>query len=188
MIEYKKYKFGRGTENIAQVNAYSVWYTDGKPTSLVDMDSNAGNIGIKNDSTGVIPGSGGYAESETSADNIDYYEDMTYKTGIELVADATVNTKEIITEKYSKNNIIVEVQNTPDIRRSISGMVWDDSRTETLGEAGETQYIGDGNYNPDKQKNNDGKMNQNVEINGKRDIQMNLVLYTKNNCIQCKVI
>lgn len=162
-----KNKFGRGTENIAQVNAYSVWYTDGKPTSLVDMDSNAGNIGIKNDSTGVIPGSGGYAESETSADNIDYYEDMTYKTGIELVADATVNTKEIITEKYSKNNIIVEVQNTPDIRRSISGMVWDDSRTETLGEAGETQYIGDGNYNPDKQKNNDGKMNQNVEINYK---------------------
>lgn len=162
-----KNKFGRGTENIAQVNAYSVWYTDGKPTSLVDMDSNAGNIGVKNDSTGVIPGSGGYAESETSADNIDYYEDMTYKTGIELVADATVNTKEIIIEKYSKNNIIVEVQNTPDIRRSISGMVWDDSRTETLGEAGETQYIGDGNYNPDKQKNNDGKMNQNVEINYK---------------------
>ena len=25
------------------------------------------------------------------------------------------------------------------------------------------------------------------EINGKRDIQMNLVLYTKNNCIQCKM-
>lgn len=162
-----KNKFGRGTENIAQVNAYSVWYTDGKPTSLVDMDSNAGNIGIKNDSTGVIPGSGGYAESETSADNIDYYEDMTYKTGIELVADATVNTKEIITEKYSKNNIIVEVQNTPDIRRSISGMVWDDSRTDTLGEAGETQYIGDGNYDPNEQKKNDGKMNQNVEINYK---------------------
>ena len=77
-----KDKFGRGTENIAQVNAYSVWYTDGKPTSLVDMDSNAGNIGIKNDSTGVIPGSAGYSESATSADNVDYYEDMTYKTGI----------------------------------------------------------------------------------------------------------
>ena len=25
------------------------------------------------------------------------------------------------------------------------------------------------------------------EINGKRDIQMNLVLYTKNNCIKCKM-
>lgn len=162
-----KDKYGRGTENIAQVNAYSVWYTDGKPTSLVDMDSNAGNIGIKNDSTGVIPGSASYAESMTSADNVDYYEDTTYKTGIEIVADATENTKEIITEKYEKNQIIVEVQNTPDIIRSISGMVWDDSRTDSLGENGETQYIGDGEYNPDEKKSNDGKMNKNVEINYK---------------------
>lgn len=162
-----KDKYGRGTENIAQVNAYSVWYTDGKPTSLVDMDSNAGNIGIKNDSTGVIPGSASYAESMTSADNVDYYEDTTYKTGIEIVADATENTKEIITEKYEKNQIIVEVQNTPDIIRSISGMVWDDSRTDSLGENGEIQYIGDGEYNPDEKKSNDGKMNKNVEINYK---------------------
>lgn len=162
-----KDRFGRGTENIAQVNAYSVWYTDGKPASLVDMDSNAGNIGIKNDSTGVTPGSAGYAESKTSADNVDYYEDMTYKTGIEIVAEATENTKEIITEKYSKNQIIVEVQNTPDIIRNISGMVWDDSRTDKLGSNGETQYIGDGNYEPNEKKNNDGKENENVKENYK---------------------
>ena len=39
---------GRGTENIAQINAYSIWYDESAtvPASLVDKDSNAGNIGI----------------------------------------------------------------------------------------------------------------------------------------------
>lgn len=164
-----KDRFGRGTENIAQINAYSVWYTDGKPASLVDMDSNAGNIGIKNDSTGVIPGSAGYSESNTSADNVDYYEDTTYKTGIEIVAEATENTKEKITEIYKKNNIVVEVQNSPDIMRTISGTVWDDSRTDTLGDGGETQYIGDGNYDSNEIKSNDAKENENVRLNYKDD-------------------
>ena len=79
--------FGRGTENIAQINAYSVWYTDGEPASLVDKDSNAGNIGIKNTSTNKSPHGSGYSETTTSADDVTYYEDMTYKTGIEIVAE-----------------------------------------------------------------------------------------------------
>ena len=159
--------YGRGTENIAQVNAYSVWYTDGKPAALVDMDSNPGNIGIKNDSTGVVPGEAGYSESLTSADNVEYYEDTTYKTGIEIVADATENTKEKIEEKYKKIKIVVELQGTPKIMRSISGMVWDDSRTDTLGSGGDEQYIGDGLYDASKIKNNLGKENENVELHYK---------------------
>lgn len=162
-----KEKYGRGTENIAQVNAYSVWYTDGKPASLVDMDSNPGNIGVKNDSTGVIPGEAGYSESLTSADNVEYYEDTTYKTGIEIVADATENTKEKIEEKYKKIQIVVELQGTPKIIRSISGMVWDDSRTDTLGTGGDEQYIGDGLYDTEEIKNNLGKENESVKLHYK---------------------
>lgn len=159
--------YGRGTENIAQVNAYSVWYTDGKPASLVDMDSNPGNIGIRNDSTGVMPGEAGYAESLTSADNVEFYEDTTYKTGIEIVADATENTKEKIEEKYKKIKIVVEIQGTPKIIRSISGMVWDDSRTDILGTGGDEQYIGDGLYDTDEIKNNLGKENESVKLHYK---------------------
>ncbi|MBR3614465.1 MAG: hypothetical protein IKL55_04740, partial [Clostridia bacterium] len=83
--------YGRGEENIAQINAYSVWYEDGNPASLVDKDSNAGNIGIKNTSTEESPKDSEYSEEMTSADDFDYYEDMTYKTGIDITAEDTEN-------------------------------------------------------------------------------------------------
>lgn len=68
----------KGIENIAQVNAYSIWDETGtKPKSIVDKDSNVGNVGIKDNSgTGV------------SADDKDFYEDTVYKTGIKFVVDS----------------------------------------------------------------------------------------------------
>ena len=160
--EFKKAN-GRGTENIAQINAYSTWYTDGKPASLVDKDSNAGNIGIKNTSTGKSPKRSDYSETMTSVDDIRYYEDMTYKTGIELVANATENTKQDVKDKYGE---IIIIQNTEPLRR-ITGTVWDDSRTNTLGTGTEIQYIGDGKYDTSKTKQANAKYNDNVSINYK---------------------
>lgn len=144
-------KGGRGTENIAQINVYSVWYQDGKPASLVDKDSNAGNIGV-------TPSGG----EPTSVDNTDFYEDMTYKTGIEIIADKTENTKDKLEDKYHKDEEYVkehgriELTTTAEPIRKITGTVWDDSRSEVLTEADtitniqdvyDAQYIGDGMYN-----------------------------------------
>ena len=112
-----KQKYGRGTENIAQVHTFSVWYDEKAekyPASLVDMDSNPGNIGIKDEGT-------------TSADDIDYYEDTAYKTGIELVADGTENTREKVEEKYKNIGIEIIIRTVEEIRenliRSISGKI-----------------------------------------------------------------
>lgn len=160
IVSQFKNENGRGTENIAQVNAYSVWYTDGKPASLVDMDSNAGNIGIKNDSTGVSPKDPGYTESRTSADDIAYYEDTVYKTGIEIASEHTENDKQTVNDKYGK--VIITVEGSRDPIREITGHVWDDSRTVPLGEEeglDYLQYIGDGILDESKTKLPDAKMN-----------------------------
>lgn len=167
-----KNTFGRGTENIAQINAYSVWYTDGDPASLVDKDSNAGNIGIKNTSTGKSPRGSGYSETTTSADDVTYYEDMTYKTGIEIVSEGSENTRDIV-EKIYDDRIVDEVEIIKEISltRKISGMVWDDSRSTTLGGEAVTketaQFIGNGMYNTSDGKIDQAKSNDNVKINYK---------------------
>lgn len=157
-----KEKFGRGTENIAQVNAYSVWYQHNKlPASIVDMDSNVGNIGDENDKKS------DQAQHTDSADNIDLYEDTAYKTGIEIVSNGTENTEDTVKNK----NYVVEIvfnNITGPITRSISGMVWDDSRSEELGEdASKKQYAGNGIYNDGDSPNSEAKINENVEVNYK---------------------
>ena len=161
--------FGRGTENIAQINAYSIWYEDGEPASLVDKDSNAGNIGIRNISTGKSPKGTGYSETTTSADDVAYYEDMTYKTGIEIVAEGTENTREEVEKKYDEMiaEEIVIIESTEPLKRKLSGMVWDDSRSSTLGSGNMIQYIGNGKYNAGDSKNPQAKANENVELNYK---------------------
>lgn len=137
-----------GTENIAQLNAYSVWYTDGKPASIVDMDSNVGNLGVVDDSGRV-----------GSADDPTYYEDTTYKTGIEIYANGTENTIEDVKTRHPEFTI------TPPIRRTLSGMVWDDSRSDIAGTASETQFTGNGRYNTSDSKQAQAKMNDNVTLN-----------------------
>lgn len=137
-----------GTENIAQLNAYSVWYTDGKPASIVDMDSNVGNIGVVDDN-GTIG----------SADDTTYYEDTTYKTGIEIYAKGTENTIEDVRTRHPEFTI------TPPIRRTLSGMVWDDSRSDTAGTSDETQFTGNGRYDTSDSKQAEAQMNDNVELN-----------------------
>ena len=153
-----KDSYGRGTENIAQIDAYSVWYTDGKPASLVDKDSNAGNIGVKNTSDEDISAKDEeYSEEITSADDVDFYEDMTYKTGIQLMIE-----ENLIGDDDDDDD-------DDDLRRKIKGTVWDDSRTDTLGTGKETQYIADGKFDTSKTKQKDAQANKNVEINYKPD-------------------
>jgi uncharacterized repeat protein (TIGR01451 family) len=150
---------GRGTENIAQVNAYSVWYTDGKPASLVDMDSNAGNIGIKTNT------------EKTSIDDIDYYEDTVYKTGIEITSDASENTKEEVNKKYGSAIIKVDTSANYKVIRKINGTVWDDSRSEILGDNDkEIQYIGNGIRSDSDTKQENAKINDIIPIKYKNGI------------------
>ena len=134
---------GRGIENIAQVNAYSVWYEDsGKPASIVDCDSNVGNVGTNNKG------------EEISVDDTDFYEDTVYKTGIDITVPNT-------------DNPPPEDPSNPDaVMRTISGKVWDDSRSEIAELEGYRQYFANGMYNDSAENNNIlAKLNENVEKN-----------------------
>lgn len=137
----------RYLENIAQVNAYSVWYMDNKPASLVDRNSNVGNLGANG----------------KSPDDISEYDDTTYKTGVEIKVCSSTDI-----DGGNSNEVIggqIEISTKPRIERIISGKVWDDSRTTTLGSGNEVQYIGDGVYDESIPKQADALMNENVELN-----------------------
>ena len=153
----------RGLENIAQVNAYSIWYDKGAtlPTSLVDKDSNPGNIGIDN------------GNAITSVDNSTYYEDMSYKTGIEITAENTSTDRDQTIEKYGKLSIDFEVP--PLDLRTLSGVIWDDSRSDSIGEShgasgdykeyNDIQYIGNGIFSTSDEKDDKAMSNDNVKEN-----------------------
>lgn len=144
----------RGTENIAQINAYSIWYDQAatEPASIVDVDSNAGNIGVTN---------GEGSKNVGSADDIDLYEDTAYKTGIEITAENTENDPDTINTKYGER-VIIKLR---DLTRMITGKVWDDSRTETMTTGSGDVYHGDGMSNTSNAKTNGGQTNINVETN-----------------------
>ena len=186
-ISMAKKDYGRGTEGIGQVHAYSVWYNeDDKPASIVDKDSNAGNIGIRDASIGKVSRkSAAYREMGVSVDDIAYYEDTTYKTGIEIFAEGTENTKTDIETKYPDIEIVPNPppEPTPDgvtpdpepdedtpkdpIIRKITGVVWDDARSEVLGTGDkDAQYIGNG-LRGEGTKQANAKDNANVEYNYK---------------------
>lgn len=146
-VTKKPRTYNRGIENIAQVNAYSVWYMDNKPASLVDRNSNVGNLGANGE----------------SPDDITKYDDTTYKTGVEI----TIGSTEEVTNETG--DIVVngqgQIVTKPVIERIITGKVWDDSRTTSLGSGNEIQYIGDGEYNRLRLKMADALMNENVKLN-----------------------
>lgn len=210
-LKEKALDTARGLEGIAQVNAYSVWHRetgpDGKEilkeAALVDMDSNAGNIGNNDTSTikqnddktfeftGLLESlrttydvtlrenllnkmKQAKKDNYLSGDLHAWYEDMTYKTGIELTADGTEWTKDQINNRWNLKIVEYEenIKDRNHLTRELSGMVWDDSRTEdeddaTSPRSEEIQYIGDGIYNPGKAKNNKAQINENIKENYK---------------------
>ena len=165
--------FGRSTENIAQIHAYSIWYTDAsthrtptKPAGLVDKDANAGSIG--DDNTTINKDANGNVTSITTPktatlDNANLYEDNTYKTGVNITAKDTENpppdTPPTPTPTPEKEAV-----------RLMSGFVWDDARTDTITETGKgTQYIGDGKY--DRNKTAQSKARKNAVVASKYNPQ-----------------
>ena len=150
----------RGIENIAQVNAYSVYNEDGSPAALVDVDSNAGNVGV---------GEGKNNTSEVNCDDVSLYEDMTYKTGIQIIAN---NTENDISKIPSGNGSVIEFSQR-DLKRDIKGKVWDDSKTETKaveGEPGAKIFYADGRSDTSSEKlkaaeSFEVKTNENVKLN-----------------------
>ena len=134
----------RGLEGIAQINAYSVWYSEDltKPASLVDRNSNVGNIG---------------AEGE-SPDDYTQYDDTVYKTGIVISVEQTATDKNNGSELSQFGAL--EVIGTPKLQRVINGTVWDDARSVEINEEYSSapgapkqiinkQYVGNGIYSAD---------------------------------------
>ncbi len=154
----------RGTENIAQINAYSVYYTNkdypDSIAALVDKDSNAGNVG---------DGEGIASSNSTSVDNVALYEDTTYKTGIEIIANNTENDLEVLRRKYGGTTITVEeiIPREIELKRNISGKVWDDSKVEATETNEGKIYHGDGSSKTPANKYN--------EFFGQKDAGGNLI-------------
>ena len=128
-------------ENVAEVSAYSTYYKEGetyKSASLVDADSNPGNFGEAYE--GVDVNNAGY---------IKFYEDDTFKTGINL----TIPTPTIIPDPDPDDPDPDPDPPTPVnrdkefIERTLIGYVWDDARSETAENDDGTQYLGDGKWN-----------------------------------------
>ena len=110
-----------------------------------------------------------------SIDNVKFYEDDTYKTGVTMtVPRTTPPTPEPEPEPEPDPDPDPD-PDPPEFIRTIRGIVWDDSRSEP-GDAGETntQYSGNGYFNPYKngmtdeelkaidKKNAYAKLNENV--------------------------
>ena len=154
----KNIKAARGIENIAQIHAYSVWYTaDKKPASLVDMDSNAGSIGDTN-------GKSTESTTKTSADDVRYYEDNTYKTGIDITAEGTENPpKETAVPSGTPTSTPTETPN--EVTRRIDGYVWDDAKSTSIGSGKNIQYIGNGMYKTSDSANSNARRNLSAKEN-----------------------
>lgn len=101
------YPDGMEIVNVAELSAYSTYYKDVDGSyyaaGLVDANSNPGN-------------------AASDIDNIELYEDDTFKTGINMALQPL------------------------DKERFLTGFVWDDARTDTAADEKGVQYIGDGKY------------------------------------------
>lgn len=169
-----KEQYGRGTEGIGEISAYSTWYKnydttgqtatvkttplgfDVRPAGLVDRNSNPDNLGLGN----AEPNTGASQQANESIDNVVFYEDDTYKTGVTM----TVPRNPVPTPTTPEN----PDPNTKEFIRTIRGLVWDDSRSEP-GSAGETneQYSGNGYLQAEDKKNAFAKSNDNINKNYK---------------------
>ena len=164
----------RYLEGIAQVNMYSVWYADvesngyfrGKEASLVDRDSNPGNIGLGDIDARCVHGVPTYINptdpslAMTDIDNIPSYDDTAYKTGISISANIIADGE----NPYPP--IEMGESGESEIIRRINGKVWDDSRSDQVGTSTEeAQYVGNGIYSQEDRSLDVAKRNDNVPLN-----------------------
>ncbi len=128
-----------GLELIAEISAYTTKYDDnyyhkafaGKMAGLVDRDSNPGNLGVNNNNGAVEP------NPVTNCEDYQKYEDDTYKVGIKI---GLLN---------EPSNSLNPPDKEPKDERKITGMVWDDARSEKIQDGNDTniQYVGNGEFN-----------------------------------------
>lgn len=119
--------------NIVEINAYSTYYADdNRPAGYVDTNSNPGNLGLQTDANN--------PNGTENANIEDYseYENDAYKTGVTL---------SILKDGDSDNPDPDDPEDTDNegtLERVIKGSVWDDARSTTSGQGGDTQYRGNG--------------------------------------------
>ena len=119
--------------NIVEINAYSTYYADdNRPAGYVDTNSNPGNLGLQTDANN--------PNGTENANIEDYseYENDAYKTGVTL---------SILEDGDSDNPDPDDPEDTDNegtLERVIKGSVWDDARSTTSGQGGDTQYRGNG--------------------------------------------
>lgn len=180
---------GGGNEGIAEISAYSTWYqdynTDGStaikngeniiPAGLIDKNSNPDNLGDRDNG---MTDTG--KENMASIDNVKFYEDDTYKTGITFTVpkpeepdpdDPPPPPPDPEDPTPTPPPPDPEDPPAPDefIRR-VYGKVWDDARstpTEVDTTKTETQFSGDGYLDTNIGANTNAKQNENVNKNYK---------------------
>ena len=122
---------GNALSAVAEINSYSTYQDDDKtdPAGYIDINSNPGNVGY-NETTNTFDTLNNYKE----------YENDTYRAG--LIFDIDEDTT---------NNKVSE--------RAISGFIWDDARSQSVGAGEEVQYVGDGTYNESISKDANARVN-----------------------------
>ena len=142
---------------VSEINSYSTYEDKAKNITLgyVDVNSNPGNVGYSVDENG----NGAFRDLFAFKE----YENDTYKTGIDMDLDTDIpgSTPDPDDPEEPKKP---KKYKEKDSERVITGMVWDDARTDTTlssnEESGTTQYRGDGIYDGGiKSKNADARKN-----------------------------
>ena len=158
---------------VAEINSYSTYENRTKTNAAgyVDINSNPGNVG--------------YNSSENKFDslfNYSEYENDTYKTGVTMdVVNPDPGTPFNPDDPEDPNNPPPDTTTLNNSERMITGIVWDDARTEAVGTASaNTQYIGDGLYDGDlathKTKNNKARKNPIFDENSDGDLYVQVDL------------
>lgn len=120
---------------IAEIGAYKTRYADdyanetlkGQIAGLVDGDSNPGNLGLQNSNLELQDG---IVITGADIEDKNYYEDDTDIANINISVPG------------------VDGSTGEPLKRTITGMVWEDARSKTAGtEETGIQYIGNGTYN-----------------------------------------
>lgn len=121
--------------NIVEINAYSTYYQDNKPAGFVDKNSNAGNLGLKTDSSKTA------GNENNSIEDYSEYENDAYKTGITL---SILNSDSGIPNDNPNDPNNPNDHTGNKFERTIRGSVWDDVRSEAIGNGGDIQYVANG--------------------------------------------
>lgn len=132
LVKLLKLNNGETISNIIEINAYSIYKKNSTETfGLIDEDSNPGNI--------------------SSNEDISQYEDDTYESRLRITKRADTTTPDPTPDTTPDTT----PGNPPDkvSERKIIGIVWEDVRSEEVGDSSEIQYVGNGIYNTSDQKN-----------------------------------